>query len=95
MMPTRLEDKLDECTTAVTKLTTRLENYPAVVADVADHENRLTALEALEVKKYSDRLAKLEGAMRTFKGWIAGASAVALASGGLIAWAWNNIADKL
>ena len=94
-MPSRLEDKLDACTTAVTKLTTRLENYPAVVADVADHGLRLSALEGLEVKKYSTRLDTLEGSVRTFKGWIAGATVIAMAAGGLASWLFTNLNHNL
>ena len=81
--------------TCVTKMSTRLESYPAMQDQVADHENRLTAIETLEVKKYEQRLKKLEGQLASFKGWIAGASAVALAIGGLVTWALQNLAGKL
>lgn len=90
---TRLESKLDHLAaeiavtrTCVTTLATRLENYPEVSKQVADHENRLTALEALEVRKYSERLQRLESSLSSFKGWIAGATAVAAAAGALVAW---------
>lgn len=95
MVNERLEDKLDKCTEAVAQLAVRLESYPQLLLDVADHEKRITALEALEVTKYSDRLAKVESAINTFRGWILGATAVALAVGGIFAWVLNNLADKL
>jgi hypothetical protein len=89
----RVEGKIDELSagmstmrTCVTTLATRLENYPEVSKQVADHENRLTALEDLEVRKYSERLQKLEGSVSSFKGWIAGATAVAATAGGLVTW---------
>jgi len=89
----RMEGKIDTITsemstmsTCVTTLATRLENYPEVSKQVADHEIRLTALEALEVRKYSERLQRLESSISSFKGWIAGATAVAAAAGALVAW---------
>lgn len=94
----RVEGKIDKLSsdmgtmsTAVTTLTTRLEDYPEVSKKVDDHEVRLTALEALEVRKYSERLQKLEGSISSFKGWLAGATAVAAATGGLVTWFLSKV----
>lgn len=81
-----LTSDLQMMTSSLVQLSTRLETYPDTAKQVADHEVRLTALEALEVRKYSLRLQSLENAVSGFKGWLAGATAVAAAVGALITW---------
>lgn len=94
----RVESKVDtvvdtvgEMNTCVTQLATRLENYPKKVEQIDDHEVRLTAMEALEVQKYSSRLQRVENSIASFKGWLAGATAVAAAVGALVAWLLGKI----
>lgn len=91
----RLEEKLDTLRDAVLQLATRFENFPDLQKQVADHEKRMTALESLEVKKYDERLDRLEGQVASFRGWILGATAVAMAVGSIVAWTFANMADKL
>lgn len=89
----RLEQKMDDLSSkvgtvseAITALATRMEAWPDIVKQVNDHERRLTALEQFEVKKYDERIDHLEKTVSGFKGWLAGASAVALATGGIISY---------
>lgn len=90
---TRMEGKIDglasdvrQIGTSLTELATRTESWPKVVEQVSDHEKRITTLEAFEVKKYDERLDKLEQTVSGFKGWLAGATAVAVMVGSGIAW---------
>lgn len=89
----RIEGKVDDVardvgqmSTTITTFVTRLENYPSIVEQVADHENRITTVEAMQVQQLSERVQKLEGQHSKVMGWVAGATAVAAAVGGLLTW---------
>lgn len=98
----RIDDKLNSVMSSVGQLNERAARIETTLIffeksnqKVEDHEKRLTALEALELRKYETRLGKVERIITTFKGYIAGAIAVISTVGGLMLWYLNSVIEKI
>lgn len=91
----RLADDMQAIRTSITEMNTRFETWPDVSRRVADHEVRITALEAFESKRIDERLQVAEKTISGFKGWLAGATATAMIVGGIMVWFLNKLAGSV
>ena len=98
----RFERKLDRLTDQTTnsnerlaRVETSISNYQEIQRQVQAQENRITAMESLEVAKIEQRLGKVENRLSKGVGWIAGATAVTVGVSGIILWYLNHVVDRL
>ncbi len=94
----RMEQQLDKLDSGQDAINQTLAGIGPVLAQfketkdqVANHENRITTIEANEVGEFSKRIGKVENVTAHVKGWIAGAVAV----GGLALIVLMWFLDKL
>jgi len=102
----RMSDTLSGLDTRTARIEEKVEAFKAfqaksevavdaVETQVDDLERRMTALEALEVKKFEERLKKTEQFQSRIVGVVTGASAVLTLLSGLVLWYLSSVIEKL